>query len=303
MSSFRNFILTFLIFLLLFSVAAYPAIKMVDEIMGHKDKKIANDDEATAIVVDEDQLAASDSFTMLFVGLDKTKDNPGAFESADAIFVMRFSKETGKVVFIPIPSNTQVEDGSTTINRAYSEKGINDLCEKITGLTSLTVDYFAVIDLDNFEDAIDKLDGVDFSIPIDMEYEDKSQDLVIDIKKGYQNLDGQDAAKALRYLGGDSYARMERTISMAKILFEEYTKKDHFDEALELYDDLIDEVTTNFTEAEFKKHLDIIYSYPTMQVMVIDYPGEDTGTEDNAQFIPNKSAAYDLFDEFKLTVS
>ena len=304
MSSFRNFLLTFCISALIFGLIAIPMVRMVDDIMGHKNKKTVDENDDTAIVVDQEELAASESFTMLFVGLDHTKENPGAFISSDSIFVMRFSKETGKIIFIPIPSKTQVEDGSTTIDKAYSEKGIEDLCEKVTGLTSLTVDYYAVIDLDDFEDAIDKLGGVDLSIPVDMRYEDPDQDLVIDIPKGYQTLDGRNAAKALRYLGGDAYARMERSILMAKALFEKFTGKDHYDKALDIYGDLIDEVETNFTEAEFKKHLDVIYSYAEMQVMVIDYPGEEIGVSDGSiEFVPNKNDAYDLFDEYKLTVT
>ena len=50
--------------------------------------------------------------------------------------------------------------------------------------------------MEAFVAIVDALDGVDFKVPIDMDYEDPVQSLYIHIPAGYQHLDGEHALQA-----------------------------------------------------------------------------------------------------------
>lgn len=50
-----------------------------------------------------------------------------------------------------------------------------------------------LIDLDVFVDLVDKMGGVKFDVPCDMDYSDPAQDLTIDLKAGMQRLNGEQA--------------------------------------------------------------------------------------------------------------
>ena len=58
------------------------------------------------------------------------------------------------------------------------------------------------LDLDTLARTVDSLSGIEVDVPFDMSYEDKSQNLTIDIKAGKQTLDGKSAVQFLRYRSG-----------------------------------------------------------------------------------------------------
>ena len=56
-----------------------------------------------------------------------------------------------------------------------------------------TPNRYVVVDYDAFERLIDTLGGIEVDVFMDMEYDDYSGDLHIDIKEGLQTLDGETA--------------------------------------------------------------------------------------------------------------
>ena len=63
-------------------------------------------------------------------------------------------------------------------------------------------DGYMLITLDAFVDIVDLMGGVEFDVPMDMFYEDSSQDLFIDLKEGKQTLDGYAAMGLVRFRKG-----------------------------------------------------------------------------------------------------
>ena len=64
------------------------------------------------------------------------------------------------------------------------------------------MDYTVLVDLRAFEALVDAVGGVDFYIPIDMDYEDPYQDLSIHFSKGMRHLNGAEALKVVRCRNG-----------------------------------------------------------------------------------------------------
>ena len=136
-------------------------------------------------------------YTVLVVGEDQIKSN------TDTIMVARYDTVENKVSIVSIPRDTLVNISASVkkINNIYCSKngGIDALMKEVKNICGFTPDSYVVIDTDEFEKIIDTLGGVYFDVPVNMDYEDPTQNLSIHIKKGYQWLSGENALKVFRF--------------------------------------------------------------------------------------------------------
>ena len=165
------------------------------------------DDYTNALVTDR----APGTYTFLIVGRDH------ASNSTDTIIVGRMDTREHTINCVSIPRDTLINIGWATtpkkINAVYpgyinsGKNGIDGLKTQIANLLGFEVDCYAVVSIRAMEQAVDAIGGVWFDVPVDMHYEDPMQDLYIDIDKGYQLLNGENAVKVCRfrdtYTGGD----------------------------------------------------------------------------------------------------
>lgn len=63
----------------------------------------------------------------------------------------------------------------------------------------IPVDYTVSVNLKGFTALVDAIGGVDFDVPINMDYDDPIQNLSIHFKKGVQHLSGADALRVVRF--------------------------------------------------------------------------------------------------------
>ncbi len=66
-------------------------------------------------------------------------------------------------------------------------------------LLSIKIDHFVVVDISGFRKAVDVIGGVEVYVPQNMVYYDRVQEFRINLKKGYQLLDGKKAEQLMRY--------------------------------------------------------------------------------------------------------
>jgi LCP family protein required for cell wall assembly len=132
-------------------------------------------------------------------------DKPASpFQSrSDTMLLVRLNPDLGKVSVLTIPRDTKVEIpelGTTKINHA-NWKGGPALAEEVVSetLNGVTIDRYVRISPGAIRDIVNTLGGVDIYVPQDMQYEDKTQKLKIDLKKGQQKLDGVQAEGFLRF--------------------------------------------------------------------------------------------------------
>ncbi|MBR5543100.1 MAG: LCP family protein [Oscillospiraceae bacterium] len=136
-------------------------------------------------------------FTLLVVGID------AASNSTDTIMLVSFDTELKKMSMMSIPRDTitNTRRANKKINASYVSNGkrIRALYDEVESVTGVRPDKYALVTVDGFVELIDSLGGVEVDVPIDMIYEDPTQDLKINIKKGLQTLDGYDAMGFMRY--------------------------------------------------------------------------------------------------------
>lgn len=82
------------------------------------------------------------------------------------------------------------------INSVYAgggKDGMERLAARLKDLFGFPVDGYVLVDLEAFQKTVDLVGGVEFDVPMDMNYEDPSQNLYIHLQKGLQTLDGEQA--------------------------------------------------------------------------------------------------------------
>ena len=134
-------------------------------------------------------------YTILLAGVD---DHNGG---SDTVILMSVDSKQHRVFGLSIPRDTKaiIKDKPYKMNAAYKIGGMPLLAHTISEQMSIPVDYTVEIDLAGFAAVIDAIGGVDFEVPLDMDYEDPAQNLEIHVAKGLQHLDGETALKVVRF--------------------------------------------------------------------------------------------------------
>lgn len=122
---------------------------------------------------------------------------------SDSMLLLRFDPEQEKVSVLSIPRDTRVNIrgyGVRKINHA-NDYGGPALTAKVASdlLGGVKIDRYVRVNVQGVEKLIDALGGVTVDVPKDMKYNDFSQHLYIDLKKGVQHLDGDKAMQFLRF--------------------------------------------------------------------------------------------------------
>lgn len=318
----RNFIVTFIVSLIIFAVISYAIVNNVSSFFPQSEEETdsssvtaaspSETDEAgnpiTTEFTEETTPASSsgvdDSFTMLLVGTDYQPDILTDYDAsalnegntgfpvqarkvqADSILLLRADRNKGVFVFTSLPSDmaVTVEGSSMPLGELYSEKGVTFFCEMVRAMTGLTVDYYAVASVEDLAEIIDSVGGITYTVPTNMNYTDESQELEIKLSKGSQTLDGITAVNMLRYKGysDGDVSRRALAVQFAKALLKKLATPDNLTVAANLYTDLTQYVETNFTLTDLTRHLEIIFSYPDLNSTELTYPGSEK-TDSNGE--------------------
>ena len=126
-------------------------------------------------------------------------------ELTDTIIVCTYNPNTHKAYMLSIPRDTFIGEnknlakGRDKINSLYTRSGIDVMREKAEEITGLNIEYYAVVKTEALIDIVDAIGGIDFNVPIDMDYDDVTQDLHIHLDAGNQHIDGEKAEQLLRF--------------------------------------------------------------------------------------------------------
>ncbi len=129
----------------------------------------------------------------------------------DLILLCQTNRKDNKVSILQIPRDTRVENkrNDRKINSAYYS-GFEVLAKEIHQITGVLPEHYVMVSFEAFRDIVDAAGGVAIDVPMDMKYEDPVQDLVIDLKKGRQRLNGKRAEMYMRYRSGYTKGDVDR---------------------------------------------------------------------------------------------
>ena len=193
----RHGLRNFLVFLLVLTLALVAVVVFVlpRQPRAELNRDTRRDGVSTILLIGTDQGGARTDTLMLL-----TADRPGR-----------------RLSLVSIPRDTLVNGTYSVpkINSVYGAnnggaEGIEMLLTRVEQCVGFRPDGYILIRLDAFVDVVDALGGIRFDVPVDMFYNDPSQDLYIDLAQGLQTLSGQEAMGLVRFRSGYADADLGR---------------------------------------------------------------------------------------------
>ncbi len=149
-------------------------------------------------------------YTFLLVGQSEAAGG----NLTDTMMLASYDVPNQKLSIMSLPRDTYVNYNgrnvllNTIYTRAGGEKGhdaaITALKREVSKLTGVYPNFSVVIKWEAFGELVDAIDGVYYDVPRDMKYWDPTQNLRINVKKGYQLLDGDLAMQVIRWRHGNT---------------------------------------------------------------------------------------------------
>ena len=270
---------------------------------------------STLVGHDEETLKNLEQIQVLLMGV--STDN--GVKLTDTIIVGTYDPKTQKASLLSIPRDTFVGKNPKTgtgmdkINALY-QKSPEKTLEKVNELTGLNIKYYMVIDNQALIKLVDVIGGVDFYVPIDMVYDDPSQDLHINLKEGQQKLDGDKAEQLLRYrhgnldkktgtypeeYGGNDYGRMRTQREFMIETVKQTIQAKNILKVKEIIDIAYEYVETNLSISVIKDYVPYAVSIDVNNIQSAVIPGGSYGppTYSLWYFIPDKKETAELMKE------
>ncbi len=171
------------------------------------DQPMVTDDPST-LDVDESQQGLQrkeGTWTFLLAAEDQVSG------STDTIMVCTYDTVNQKIGLVSLPRDTLVDRRVGPyhyhkLNAAYPngniafppDGGIQELMAAAGEVLGIPIDHYALVDTHLFVALVDAVGGVDFNVPVYMNYDAPDQDLHIHFDPGPQHLTGQQALEVVR---------------------------------------------------------------------------------------------------------
>lgn len=220
-----------------------------------------------------------DKVTILLLGIDAEDVN------TDTIMLAMLDCKTKKVNLLSIPRDTRVKNpwgggGHAKINSVYIAKGMKGIINQVNELTGLPINFYMKISYEGFRKAIDALGGVEYDVPMRLEYHDPAQNLHIDLQAGKQLLNGSKAEQLVRARNQYPEADLTRTQvqrDFMKALIQQKATPAIITKIPALYSQLSPYVVTNITVGDALKYIAPLAQVREENIQMFMMPGSADG--------------------------
>jgi LCP family protein required for cell wall assembly len=166
-------------------------------------------------------------WTVAYIGTDlnAAREADGHVPNTDALMVVSVSADQSEVAMISLPRDTvdvPLPDGETyprKINALYEDEGVEALVAALEELYQLPIDGYVVLDMDDFTELVDVVDGVDVNP------EEPLVDPIVDLDlpAGPQEIGAGTARSYVRTRVDQDYGRMGRQQEVVISMIERLT--------------------------------------------------------------------------------
>lgn len=223
----------------------------------------------------------------------------------DTMMYVNYNVETGKVAMMSIPRDTYITNEYCVghkLNSLYRGKNTQAFVEQIEELIGVDIDYYLIFDSKMLIDIVDKVGGVEVDVPVRMKYDDPTQNLHIDLKKGTQVLNGKQAEQFVRYRKGNDgsgYARgdLQRTEvqqQFIKNFISTVLSAKNLTKIPDLINVALDNTDTNITAREVLKYSTDAMKIDTSNISSCTAPGEAKYINNISYFVMDKEKTKEL---------
>ena len=272
---------------------------------------------ATVVGHDENTKKNLSEIKVLILGVSTDLDS----QLTDTIMVASYNPNTQKANLLSIPrdsytgKNTAKATASLKINALYNiEKTPEKTLKAVNEITGLDIKYYVIVKTEALIQLVDAIGGVEFNVPIDMKYDDPTQDLHIDLKAGTQKLDGEKAEQVLRFrhsnpdkngvmstypseYGNDDFGRMRTQRDFISALLKQTLKPGNIFKLGEILEIAHKNVETNLELSYIKDYIPYAVEFNTDNLQTATLPGTTPDMKDTNNvsiFVINKKLSTEL---------
>lgn len=224
----------------------------------------------------------------------------------DLILMVQVNNIDKRVSVLQIPRDTKVDNkrSDKKINSAYFS-GIDVMKREVESVTGLSTDFFATITFDAFKEIVDALGGVTVDVPIDMNYHDPVQGLVIELEAGKQKLDGEHAMMFMRFRKNDDgtgYAMGDLDRNKAQSQFYSAVLKKTLSpigvlRAPAIYSAIMKNTTTDLNNAEVRELMFDVFKIGKNNIEIYQLPGDSKYISNVSYFVADETETKNLVSE------
>ena len=292
--------ISLVILIILFVIGGFIAYKTIKNGGGAKGFV------ATMLGEDTKKLEELDAINVLVLGKSQ--------EMTDTIIVCSYDPKIQKASMLSIPRDTFIgknkskATGSDKINSVYQGKYTEKVMDEISEIIGIELKYYVIVDTKGLIQLVDAIGGVTFDVPIDMKYDDKVQNLHINLKKGEQLIDGEHAEQLLRFrhnnngtsypeeYGDNDYGRMKTQRDFIKAAISQTLQASNVLKAGELLEIVNKNVETNMEFNFMKKYIPYAIEFNTDNLQTETLPGESEKCNGVWLFIHDEEETIEVVD-------
>lgn len=267
---------------------------------------------ATVVGHDENTKKDLKEIKVLILGVSTDLDS----ELTDTIMVASYNPNTQTANLLSIPRDTFTGKNKS---KATSSQKINCLynitrtpqktLDAVNEITGLDIKYYMVIKTEALVKLVDAIGGVEFNVPINMYYTDKTQNLVIDLKAGTQTIDGNKAEQLLRFrhnnngtsypveYGDNDFGRMRTQRDFIMATLKQTLKPSNIFKLGQILEIANENVETNLEIFYVKDYIPYAVEFNTDNLKTAALPGTTPNlseTNNVSIFVVNQTAAKEL---------
>lgn len=196
----RRFIKTFLVSIVVFSLLWSGIIYKT---VIRADSEIDDGSNVIARLLD-----GKKDITFLMLGIDAQDVFKSSGARTDTMMLCKADRDTGNISILSIPRDTKTwipgRANEEKINHAHAYGGAEVSVDSVASMLGVDLEYYVKVDYNIVKEFVDIIDGVEIDVPMDMHYTALSADppLRIDLRQGYQTLDGDQALQFIRFRKG-----------------------------------------------------------------------------------------------------
>lgn len=268
---------------------------------------------ATVLGENTSELSNLKTINVLLLGISEDLNS----KLTDTIMVCSYNPKTQRASILSIPRDTYVGKNKNSVkandklNTVYSKSGIDTCMEKVEQITGIELDYYAVVNTKALIKIVDIIGGVNFDVPIKMDYDDPTQNLHIHLNKGMQKINGEKAEQLLRFrhnnngstysqeYGDNDYGRMKTQREFIKETMKQTLQLKNITKAKKIISAVFENVNTNVEEGLIKQYLPYAIEFNTDSILMEQLPGESTKYNDVWVYEYNKKETTSLVKEIQ----
>ena len=235
---------------------------------------------------------------------------------SDTIIVTSYDPKTGEAAMLSIPRDTFI--GKSKASATASDK-INSIynggakpektMEAVNKLTGLNIKNYILVDTKALVELVNTIGGLEFEVPIDMKYDDDTQNLHVNLKKGWQKLNGDQVEQLVRFrhnsngstysyeYGIEDFGRMKTQRAVMVAIAKQTIKFKNVKEIGHIIDISKKYVKTNMDLNVLKDYIPYMMEMDTDAIKTEQLPGKSQYINEISFFLADEDEAEEIVQE------